>query len=233
MASTTLARVVPRLVRRPIHIRAPSNRHGVDSGFLNATKSSIHFSVSDLTVMLQQIERGDAQAAARLLPLVYDELRKLAAQKMAHEHPGQTLQATALVHEAWLRLGGDQQPAWQNRAHFFGAAAEAMRRILVENARRKKRLKHGGHLERVNADDMDIPSAMPDDDLLAMDEALDRLAEVDFRAAEVVKLCFFVGLTQEQAAKELGVSISTVERTWLFARAWLFREMNQAGNPPV
>jgi RNA polymerase sigma factor (TIGR02999 family) len=189
------------------------------------------FPVSDLTVMLQQIERGDAQAASRLLPLVYDELRKLAAQKMAHENPGQTLQATALVHEAWLRLGGDQQPAWQNRAHFFGAAAEAMRRILVENARRKKRLKHGGHLERVNADDLDIPSPMPDDDLLAMDEALDRLAEVDSRAAEVVKLCFFVGLTQEQAARELNVSVATIERTWSFARAWLFREMQKQRNP--
>ena len=181
--------------------------------------------------MLQQIERGDAHAANRLLPLVYDELRRLAAQKMAHEHPGQTLQATALVHEAWLRLGGDQQPAWQNRAHFFGAAAEAMRRILVENARRKKRLKHGGHLERVNADDVDIPSTMPDDDLLAMDEALDRLAEVDSRAAEVVKLCFFVGLTQEQAAEHLGVSVATIERTWAFARAWLFREMQKQRNP--
>ena len=181
--------------------------------------------------MLQQIERGDAQAATRLLPLVYDELRRLAAQKMAHENPGQTLQATALVHEAWLRLGGDQQPAWQNRAHFFGAAAEAMRRILVENARRKKRLKHGGHLERVNADDVDIPSTMPDDDLLAMDEALDRLTEVDSRAAELVKLCFFVGLTQEQAARELNVSVATIERTWAFARAWLFREMQKQRNP--
>ena len=181
--------------------------------------------------MLQQIERGDAQAATRLLPLVHDELRRLAAQKMAHENPGQTLQATALVHEAWLRLGGDQQPAWQNRAHFFGAAAEAMRRILVENARRKKRLKHGGHLERVNADDVDIPSTMPDDDLLAMDEALDRLTEVDSRAAELVKLCFFVGLTQEQAARELNVSVATIERTWAFARAWLFREMQKQRNP--
>ena len=189
--------------------------------------------MSDFTVILQQIEQGDAQAATRLLPLVYDELRKLAAQKMAHENPGQTLQATALVHEAWLRLGGDQQPAWQNRAHFFGAAAEAMRRILVENARRKKRLKHGGQLERVNADDVDIPSPMPDDDLLAMDEALDRLAEVDSRAAEVVKLCFFVGLTQEQAAEHLGVSVATIERTWSFARAWLFREIQKQRNPPV
>jgi len=199
--------------------------------FFNATKSSIHFLVSDLTVILQQIGQGDAQAATRLLPLIYDELRKLAAQKMAREHPGQTLQATALVHEAWLRLGGDQQPSWQNRAHFFGAAAEAMRRILVENARRKNRLKHGGQLERVNADDVDIPSPMPDDDLLAMDEALDRLAEVDSRAAEVVKLCFFVGLTQEQAARELNVSVATIERTWTFARAWLFREMQKQRNP--
>ena len=187
--------------------------------------------MSDFTLILQQIEQGDAQAATRLLPLVYDELRKLAAQKMARENPGQTLQATALVHEAWLRLGGDQQTAWQNRAHFFGAAAEAMRRILVENARRKNRLKHGGHLERVNADDVDIPSPMPDDDLLAMDEALDRLAEVDSRAAEVVKLCFFVGLTQEQAARELNVSVATIERTWAFARAWLFREMQKQRNP--
>jgi RNA polymerase sigma factor (TIGR02999 family) len=187
--------------------------------------------VSDFTMILQQIEQGDAQAATRLLPLVYDELRQLAAQKMARENPGQTLQATALVHEAWLRLGGDQQTAWQNRAHFFGAAAEAMRRILVENARRKKRLKHGGQLERVNADDVDIPSPMPDEDLLAMDEALDRLAEVDSRAAEVVKLCFFVGLTQEQAARELNVSVATIERTWAFARAWLFREMQKQRNP--
>ena len=189
--------------------------------------------MSELTVMLQQIESGDSPAADRLLPLVYDELRKLAAQKMFRETPGQTLQATALVHEAWLRLGGDEQPAWQNRAHFFAAAAEAMRRILVENARRKKRLKHGGHLERVDADDVDLPAPMPDDDLLAMDEALDRLTAVDSRAAEVVKLCFFVGLTQEQAATQLEVSVTTVERTWSFARAWLFREIQKQRNPPV
>jgi len=163
--------------------------------------------------------------------LVYDELRRQAAWRLAQERPGQTLQATALVHEAYLRLIGNEDTKWQGRRHFFGAAAEAMRRILVENARRKKRLRHGGQLERVDVQDVDIPAPLPDDELLAMDEALNRLAEVDLRAAELVKLCFFVGLTQEQAAKELGVSISTVERTWAFARAWLFREVQKGRNP--
>src|SRR6266436_6292465 len=144
---------------------------------------------------------------------------------MASERPGHTLQPTALVHEAWLRLVGDEAAKFENRAHFFGAAAEAMRRILVESARRKKRLKHGGQLERVDADVVELPLPMPDDELLALDDALDRLATMDGRAAEVVKLCFFVGLTQEQAAKELGVSLATAERLWSFARAWLFQEM--------
>ena len=183
--------------------------------------------------MLQQIEAGDARAASRLLPPIYDELRRLAAWHLTNEKPGQTLQATALVHEAYLRLVGKDDPQWNGRRHFFGAAAEAMRRILVENARRKKRLKHGGHLERVDADEVDLPAPMPDDELLAMDEALDRLGEVDSRAAEVVKLCFFVGLTQEQAATHLGVSVATVERTWSFARAWLFRQIQNQRNPPV
>ncbi len=183
--------------------------------------------MSDFTTILQQIEQGKAQAAPRLSSLVYDELRKLGAQKLAHENPGQTLQATALVHEAWLRLGGDQQPVWQNRAHFFGAAAEAMRRILVENARRKLRRKRGGQMERVELETLDIPSPMPDEELLALDEALNRLSQVNERAGQVVKLCFFVGLTQEQAAQELGLSVATVERDWAFARAWLFREMRK------
>ncbi len=164
--------------------------------------------------------------AAELLSVLYEELRKLAAARMANEAPGQTLQATALVHEAWLRLGG-AGAKWQNRAHFFAAAAEAMRRILIENARRKKRLKHGGDFERVEIDGLEIPSPMADDELLAMNEALDRLAEVDPRAANLVKLCFFVGLTQEEAARELGVSVSTAERTWAFARAWLYREIQR------
>ena len=184
--------------------------------------------MSGVTHILQAIESGDAQAANELLPLVYQELRRLAAHKMANEAPGHTLQPTALVHEAWLRLiTPEERTRFQNRAHFFGAAAEAMRRILVESARRKKRLRHGGDLERVDVDAVDLPLPMPDDELLALDDALDCLATVDARAAEVVKLCFFVGLTQEQAAKELGLSLATAERLWSFARAWLFREMQR------
>jgi len=187
--------------------------------------------MKEITVILQAIEQGESGATAELLPLVYEELRRLAAWHLANEKPGQTLQATALVHEAYLRLVGKEDPHWNSRRHFFGAAGEAMRRILVENARRKQRLKHGGGLERVDADSVEIPAPMPDDDLLALDEALDRLGEVDARAAELVKLCFFVGLTQEQAARELDVSVSTVERTWAFARAWLFREIKGSQSP--
>ncbi len=169
-----------------------------------------------------------------LLPQVYQELRRLAAHKMVKELPGQTLQPTALVHEAWLRLMGDHHLQSSNRAYFYAAAGEAMRRILVENARRKKRLKRGGHLERVelDVDEVNLPAPLPDDDLLALDEALDRLAKEEPRAAQVVKLCFFVGLTQEQAAAELDVSVSTVERTWALARAWLFREIQKGRNTP-
>ena len=185
--------------------------------------------MNDVTLLLTAIEQGDRFAAERLLPLVYDELRKLAAMKMAQEKPGQTLQATALVHEAYLRLVDRERPQrWDGQAHFFSAAAEAMRRILIENARRKSRLKHGGHLQRVDLEAVELPQPLPDEDLLAMDEALDRLAVVHSRAAEVVKLCFFAGLTQEQAARELGVSLSTTERLLGFARAWLFREIQKA-----
>lgn len=183
--------------------------------------------MSEVTHILEAIQQGNPKAAGELLPLVYDELRKLAAHKMAGERPGQTLQPTALVHEAWLRLVGDRAPDFENRAHFFAAAAEAMRRILVETARRKKRLKHGGQLERVDADAVELPLPMPDDELLALDDALDGLATVDPRAAEVVKLCYFVGLTKERAAHELDISLSTAERLWAFARAWLFREMQK------
>ena len=184
--------------------------------------------MTEVTQILTKLERGQAHAAAELLPLVYDELRRLAAWRLANEQPGQTLQATALVHEAYLRLVGKDDPQWNGRRHFFAAAAEAMRRILVENARRKKRLKHGGQMERVELEDSNLPAPLPDDELLALDEALDRFAQVDPRAAELVKLCFFAGLTQEQAAKELGVSLSTAERTWAYARAWLFREIRGA-----
>jgi RNA polymerase sigma factor (TIGR02999 family) len=188
--------------------------------------------VSDVTVILNAVQQGDPKAAEELLPLVYDELRRVAAWRLAQERPGQTLQATALVHEAYLRLIGGVDPGWQGRRHFFGAAAEAMRRILIENARRKKRLRHGGQLERVDVDAVEIASPLPDDELLAMDEALNRLTEADPQAAELVKLCFFVGLTQEQAAKELNISISTVERTWTYARAWLFREIQKGQTAP-
>ena len=188
--------------------------------------------VSDVTRILDAIQQGDPTAADELLPLVYEQLRRLAAQKMAGEVPGHTLQPTALVHEAWLRLVGSGQQSWEGRAHFFAAAAEAMRRILVESARRKQRLKHGGKLERVELDAVDLPAPLPDDELLALDAALTRLAEVNPQAAEVVKLCFFVGLTQEQAARELRVSVSTAERLWAYARAWLFREMRK-GLPSI
>jgi RNA polymerase sigma factor (TIGR02999 family) len=184
--------------------------------------------MSEVTQLLHAIHQGQAAASEDLLPLVYDELRKLAAHKMASERPGQTLQPTALVHEAYLRLvGSNQAQQWDGRGHFFAAAAEAMRRILVESARRKKRLKHGGALERVDLDGIELPQPMADDELLALDEALDRLQAIDRRAAQVVKLCFFAGLTQVQAAKELGVSLATAERLWAFARAWLFRELEQ------
>lgn len=184
--------------------------------------------VSDLTHILEAAVKGDAKAANELLPLVYEELRRLAAHKMSNEAPGHTLQPTALVHEAYLRLvGGVQSRQWDGRAHFFAAAAEAMRRILVDSARRKKRVKHGGQLQRMDLDAVELPMPMPADELLALDEAIDRLAAVDSQAVEVVKLCFFVGLTQEQAAQEIGISLATVERRWSFARAWLLRDIER------
>ncbi len=187
----------------------------------------------EITRMLEAVRKGESQAAEELLSHVYRELRVLAACKMAHEAAGQTLQPTALVHEAWLRLGGGEGQRFPDRAYFFAAAGEAMRRILVENARRKKRLKRGGNSQRVDIESVELASPLPDEELLALDEALGRLVEAEPRAAELVKLCFFVGLTQEQAATELGVSISTVERTWAFARAWLFREIQKGRNPPI
>jgi RNA polymerase sigma factor (TIGR02999 family) len=183
--------------------------------------------MSQVTRLLDQARQGDARAAGDLLPLVYEELRRLAGRKMAGERPDHTLQPTALVHEAWLRLVGDQALEFENTMHFYAVAAEAMRRILVESARRKKRLKHGGQLERVDLDVVELPLPLPDDELLALHEALERLGAVDSRAAELVKLCYFVGLTQEQAGKALGVSVATAERLWKFARAWLFREMQK------
>ena len=186
--------------------------------------------VPDLTLILNDIAQGDTQAADRLLPLVYDELRKLAAAKMARETAGQTLQPTALVHEAWLRLGGAEQPDWKNRAHFFASAAEAMRRILIERARRRQAERHGGELQRVDIHDSALEIAAPgsDDEVLAVHEALDRLAAHDVRKAELVKLRYFVGLTLEQAAEVLAVSVPTAKRDWAYARAWLFKEISQS-----
>lgn len=185
--------------------------------------------VSEITVILQQIDAGDADAADRILPLVYDELRKLAAAKMARESAGQTLQPTALVHEAWLRLGGEAQPNWKNRAHFFSAAAEAMRRILIENARRRHAVRHGGGLEKVsaNATGFDLATPLADAELLLLNEALDNLTAHDPRKAELVKQWYFVGLTVEEAARELGISQRTAERDWAFARAWLMNEIDR------
>ncbi len=185
--------------------------------------------MEDLTVILNGIARGDAPAADRLLPLVYGELRKLAAAKMARETAGHTLQPTALVHEAWLRLGGAEQPDWQNRAHFFASAAEAMRRILIERARQRQTQRHGGGLQRIDINDplMEIAAPGSDDELLAVHETLDRLAAHDARKAELVKLRYFVGLTIEQAAEALGVAVPTAKRDWAYARAWLFREISR------
>ena len=184
----------------------------------------------EITLLLQRIDAGDAQAADHILPLVYDELRKLAAAKMARESAGHTLQPTALVHEAWLRLGGEAQTDWKNRAHFFAAAAEAMRRILIENARRKQRERHGGGLEKVSADrtGFDVAAAeMGNAELLLLNEALDNLAAHDPRKAALVQQWFFAGLTVEQAAEVLGVSARTAHRDWLYARAWLTNEMER------
>lgn len=186
--------------------------------------------MQDLTVILNGIERGDEQAADRLLPLVYGELRKLAAAKMAREAPGQTLQPTALVHEAWLRLGGAAQPDWKNRAHFFASAAEAMRRILIERARRHRTQRHGGGLQRIGLNDAANEIAVPgsDDELLAVHESLDRFATRHARKAELVKLRYFVGLTLEQAAGVLGIAVPTAKRDWAYARAWLFKEISRS-----
>jgi len=189
--------------------------------------------MSEVTRILQSIENGDPRAAGELLPLVYEELRRLAASKMAREAPGQTLQPTALVHEAWLRLGANQDAPWEGRAHFFGAAAEAMRRILIDNARRKRAQRHGGGRERVDILEMELAAPAPDDELLMVNDALERLAAVDKPKAELVKLHYFAGLSFEEAAGALGISVSTAKRWWDFARAWLFDQIqNQARSQP-
>ena len=182
--------------------------------------------MSDVTHILSAIEGGDLQAAEKLLPLVYKELRRLAAQRLAREAPGQSLQSSDLVHEAYLRLVGEgDQPQWDSRAHFFAAAAEAMRRILVETARRKKRLKHGGGRLRVELEAVGFLAKEPSEDLEALDEALTKLAAEDPAKAELVKLRFFAGLTMPEIARVLKISLATAERHWTYARTWLYAEL--------
>ena len=187
--------------------------------------------MNDVTRVLSAIEQGDPKAAGELLPLVYGELRRLAKQRLAQEKPGQTLQATALVHEAYLRLvDGETIQRWESRGHFFAAAAEAMRRILVDNARRKRAEKHGGRSVRQELDDIDIPAPTPSEDLLALDEALEKLEASDPAKAQLVKLRYFAGLSEEDAARALGVSRATVQRHWRYAKAWLLDELRGAGD---
>jgi RNA polymerase sigma factor (TIGR02999 family) len=182
--------------------------------------------LSELTHILERVEQGDAKAAAELLPIVYEELRRLAAHKMAKEAAGHTLQPTALVHEAWMRLGGSDAPAFQNRAHFFGAAAEAMRRILIERARRRLAAKRGGGAVDVNLDEIEITSPVADDDqLLAVNEALEKFAAFDPRKAELVKLRYFVGMNFDEAATAIGIAVPTAKQWWAYARAWLTVEL--------
>ncbi len=183
--------------------------------------------MSDLTLILDRAQQGDPQAAEELLPLVYEELRRLAASKLAREAPGQTLQPTALVHEAWLRLVGTADQRWDSRGHFFAAAAEAMRRILVDNARRKQSLKHGGGLERLDLENLDVALAENDATVLAVNEALGRLAAEDAQCAELIKLRFFAGLSNVEAARMLGMAERTAKRTWAYARARLYEELKR------
>lgn len=186
--------------------------------------------MSDLTQVLERVTHGDPRAGEELLPLVYDELRKLAAHKMAQEPPGHTLQPTALVHEAWLRLVRAENADWNGRAHFFGAAAEAMRRILVEHARRKNAQRHDGAQAKLDIDGIEIPAPAKDEELLALSDALEQFTKRDQRKAELVKLRYFVGLTTEEAAELLGISVPTADRWWRYSRAWLCQEIERQRN---
>jgi len=184
--------------------------------------------MSEATGMLDAIAKGDAHAPAAFLSLVYEELRRLAASKMAREAPGQTLQATALVHEAWLRLVGDEHRRFEDRTHFFAAAAEAMRRILIERARRRRAVRHGGEYERVNLQEDRLASPADDEQLLSLNDALEKLELKHPIQAQVVKLRYFAGMSNEEIAEVIGVSLSTVKNYWVFSKAWLFREMKSA-----
>ena len=184
--------------------------------------------MGEITQILSRLEQGDVAAADQLLPLVYEELRQLAEARLAHEKPGQTLQATALVHEAYLRLvGGTDDVKWDNLGHFFGAAAEAMRRLLIEQARRKRAARHGGHFRRVSIELGDLSGQSRDDDLVTLDSALERLERLDETKAKLVKLRYFAGLTNSQAAAALGIGVSTADRYWAFSRCWLRSEITR------
>jgi len=185
--------------------------------------------MSDVTLILDAISRGESLASDTLLPLVYDELRKMAAARMLQESAGHTLQPTALVHEAWLRLGGGQDQSWQNRAHFFGAAAEAMRRILIDNARRKSAVKHGGGQERLNIDDLELGTSLPDEKVLMVNAALEQLEQEHPERAKIVILKYFGGMTNEEISKTLGIGERTVYRHWLCAKVWLFDKLSGGG----
>jgi RNA polymerase sigma factor (TIGR02999 family) len=185
--------------------------------------------MNEITLVLQEINRGSPHSTEELLPLVYEHLRRLAASRIALEGPGQTLQATALVHEAWLRLVKEDEQTWQNRAHFFAAASEAMRRIVIENARRKSRLKRGGGLQRVEMSEIDLAETTPDDKVLMVDEALEAMQAEYPEMARLVVLKFFGGLTNEEAAESLGIAERTVRRQWTFAKAWLLDRIEEMG----
>jgi RNA polymerase sigma factor (TIGR02999 family) len=187
--------------------------------------------MSELTRILHATAQGDSSAGSRLLPLVYDELRRLAARRMAQESGTQTLQPTALVHEAWLRLGGDEQPTWENRTHFFCAAAEAMRRILIDRARSKQARRHGGGQQRVDVDEVEIAAPMREDELLAVNEALERFSRHAPQKAELVKLRYFAGLGLKEAGQVLGISEPTAVRWWTYSKTWLYQAIREAGGP--
>jgi RNA polymerase sigma factor (TIGR02999 family) len=195
---------------------------------LSSATHSLGECMNDATLLLTAMEQGDPTAADKLLELLYEELRRLAASKMAGEAPGQTLQPTALVHEAWLRLVGAKNPTFENRAHFFSAAAEAMRRILIDRARRKLRIRHGGNLERVDLGEQDLAAPGTDEQLLAVHEALDLLGQTHPVQAEVVKLRYFAGMTNEETAEALDISVATVKNYWTFARTWIFNEIRNS-----
>jgi RNA polymerase sigma factor (TIGR02999 family) len=224
-----MMRLVKRFRDRPVWDARKANKRllTVDS----ASSNSGSVPRGDVTRILEADQGGDPKAAEDLLPLVYGELRKLASAKMANEAPGHTLQPTALVHEAWLRLIGNESQQWNGRAHFFGAAAEAMRRILVENARRKGAARHGGGQVRLDIQVIELASAPKDDELLAVSDALEKLGEHNRQMAELVKLRYFVGLTTEEAAEVLGISIRTADRWWNYSRLWLYQEIERQRAP--